>query len=169
MRKLQRGTPEHNKNLQWAIMAPEHAAHVAAPGYKIRMISGAAEEAREAVENGETPQQDCTMVSMQGKSVIESHPNDENAVAVASEAMEACSFELPVAYFAMKLDTVQEQLAVAPESPLPCNDFASEFTVYFSVAGKAPPNAADPEEWVKATLSERAHEVCPFAAGMMGF
>lgn len=152
-----------------AMTAPEHTAQAAAPGYKVRMISSAAEDAREVVENGETPQQDCTMVSMQGKSVIEDHPDDESAVAVASEAMEACSFELPVAYFDMKLGTVQEQLAASPESPLPCNDFISEFAVYFSVAGKAPPNAADPEDRVKAALSERAREVCPFAAGMMGF
>jgi hypothetical protein len=152
-----------------AIFTPFGTAQAAAPGYKVSMIKSAAEDAREAVENGEAPQQDCTMVSMQGKSIIKDHSDDAEAVSVATEAMEACSFEIPVAYFGMVLDTVQKQLEADPDDVNPCNDFTSEFTVYFSIAASPPPGAADSEERVKAALSERAKEVCPFSASMMGF
>ena len=152
-----------------AIFTPLGTARAAAPGYKVNMVKSAAEDAREAVQNGEAPQQDCTMVSMQGKSIITDHADDVEAVSVAAEAMEACSFEIPVAYFGRVLDTVQKQLEADPDDINPCNDFTSEFTVYFSVAASPPPGAADSEERVKAALSERAKEVCPFSAGMMGF
>lgn len=152
-----------------ALLIPDSTAQAAAPGYKVRIVQGSAEDAREAVKNGETPEQDCTMVSMQGRSIITDHLDDDEAVAVATVAMEACSFELPVAFFGMMLDTVQEQLEASPDDPNPCNDFISAFTVYFAIAASPPPGAADSEERVKAALSKRAHEVCPFSAAMMRF
>jgi hypothetical protein len=152
-----------------AILVPGRDVLAAAPGYKVRMVSNAADDAREAVENGESPQKDCAMVSMQGKSIMEDHPDDKSAAEMAAEALEACNFELPVAYFRVKLDTVQKQLTASPDDPLPCNHFVREFTVYFSVASSAPAGADDPEERVKAALSERMREVCPFSAGMMRF
>ena len=151
------------------LLLPDYAAATPAPGYKVRMVQSSAESARKAVTKGESPEQDCTMVSMQGKSIISSHADDEVAVAAASEAMEVCSFEVPVAWFGTMLDTVQEQLKGKPDDPNPCNDFVSAFTVYFNIAASPPPGATDSEERVKAALSEKANEVCPFSAGMMGF
>ena len=152
------------------LVAPlQNAEAAAAPGYKVSMVNSAVSGARESVENGENPQQDCTMVSMQAKSIITDHADDTEAVAVAVAAMEVCGVELPVTYFGNKLDAVQAALSKNPEAPEPCNDFVSDFTVYFATGGSALPGGADPEEQVKAALSERMHEVCPFAAGMMKF
>jgi hypothetical protein len=148
---------------------PDYAAATPAPSYKISMVKRSAESARTALKNGTSPDQDCTMVSMQGKSIITSHADDKEAVAVASEAMEICSFEVPVAYFGTMLDTVQEQLKGDPDDPNPCNDFVSAFVVYFNIAASPPPGAADSEARVKAALSDKAKEVCPLAAGMMKF
>lgn len=152
-----------------ALLIPDSTAQAAAPGYKVRIVQGGAEDAREAVKNGETPQQDCTMVSMQGKSIITDHADDDEAVGAATAAMEACSFELPVAFFGMMLDSVQERLEGKPDDPTPCNDFIRAFTVYFAIAASPPPGAADSQERVKAALSTQAHEVCPFLAAMMRF
>ena len=153
-----------------ALMAPlQNAEAAAAPGYKVSIVNSAVSGARESVENGENPQQDCTMVSMQGKSIINDHPDDTEAVAVAVAAMEVCGVELPIAYFGNKLDAVQAALSENPDAPGPCNDFVSDFTVYFATGGAALPGGTSPEEQVKAALSERMHEVCPFAAGMMKF
>ena len=151
------------------IVPLQNAKAAAAPGYKVSMVNSAVSGARESVENGENPQQDCTMVSMQGKSIINDHPDDTEAVAVAEAAMEVCGVELPIAYFGNKLDAVQAALSKNPEAPEPCNDFVSDFTVYFATGGAALPGGVDPEEQVKAALSERMHEVCPFVAGMMKF
>ena len=109
------------------------------------------------------------MVSMQGKSIIADYADDSVAVSAATEAMEVCSFEVPVAYFGMLLDRTQKLLEDSSDDPNFCNDFTSEWAVYFNSAASAPPGADDSETRVKAALSERANEVCPFAAGMMRF
>ena len=144
------------------------AANAAAPGYKVRMVEGGVEAARAAVEKGESPQADCTQVAMQGRSILEEHPDDEAAVGVAKDALEICGYELPVTYFGARIDAIADQLAATPGSPLPCNDFVREFSVYFSVASGGSVEGADPEARAKETLSARVKEVCPYAA-MVGF
>ena len=144
-------------------------AQAQAPGYKVSMVKSSSKSALAAVENGESPDQDCAMVKMQGQSIIKDHPDDTDAVVAATEAIEVCNFDVPVAHFGAMLDSVEEQLKDAPDDPIPCNDFVSAWAIYFSTSAGAAPGGEDPEERVKAALSERAHEVCPFSAGMMKF
>ena len=154
----------------------QKSAQAAAPGYKVSMIKRSAKKARIKVEEGKSPRQDCTMVSMQGRDIIENYSDDEKAMEVVVEAMEICGFEAPVAYFNKFLDTVESKLAETPDSPTPCQDFAKEFTMFFALVKEGPERKnADgtpvppAEDRVKAELSERANQVCPFAAGMMRF
>jgi hypothetical protein len=150
------------------LTASGSAANAAAPGYKVRMVEGGVEDARAAVEKGESPEGDCSQVAMQGRSILDEYSDDANAVIVAKAALESCGYELPVTYFGARIEAVADQLAAAPGSPVPCNDFVSEFSVYFNVASGGPVDGADPEKRVKETLSERVKEVCPYAA-MAGF
>jgi len=150
------------------LTASGSAANAAAPGYKVRMVESGAEAARAAVEKGESPQDECAQVAMQGRSILDEHADDEAAVGVAKAAFESCGYELPVSYFGGRIEAVADQLAATPGSPLPCNDFVSEFSVYFSVASGGPVDGADPEARVKEALSARVKEVCPYAA-MAGF
>jgi hypothetical protein len=167
------------RRIAWIILAivlPQLALADPAPGYKVSMIESAAEDAREAVVAGESPQQDCTMVSMQSGSILEQHADDAAAVAVAAEALEVCGYEVAVPYFDRLLDDTAAALAEDPESPHPCNDFVSEFTVYFALVKDGPERLGEDgnplptgEQRTTAALSEKATAVCPFAAAMMGF
>lgn len=155
---------------------PQRSAQAAAPGYKVRLVESSAEDAREAVAKGESPRQDCTMVSMQSKDIMKDHSDDEKAMEVVAKAMEICGFEVPAAYFNKYLDTVESKLAETPDSATPCSEFAREFSMFFTLVGDGPArNNADgtpvppAEGRVKAALSERAKQLCPFAAGMMRF
>jgi hypothetical protein len=155
---------------------PQGSAQAAAPGYKVSMIKMSANNARKKVEEGKSPQQDCTMVSMQGKDIIKNYSDDEKAMEVAIETMEICGFEVPVAYFHKYLDTVESKLAETPDSPTPCQDFVTEFAMFFTLIKDGPERKnADgtpvppAEDRVKAELSERVKKSCPLAAGMMRF
>ncbi|MDP6951235.1 MAG: hypothetical protein QGF53_00600 [Alphaproteobacteria bacterium] len=159
-----------------AVVMPALALADPAPGYKVRMIESAAEDAREAVAAGESPKQDCAMASMQSASVFDQHADDDAAMAVAAEALEVCAYEVAVPYFDRLLDATAAALAEDPESPHPCNDFVSEFTVYFALIKDGPERVGEDgeplptgEQRTAAALSEKAKAVCPFAAGMMGF
>lgn len=115
------------------------------------------------------------MVSMQGKSIMQQHPDDESAMEVVSHGMEVCGFEVPIAFFNKQLDIVEAKLAADPESPTPCQEFARDFTMYFALVDKGSGTQSDgtpitePEDRVKAELSGRAKKLCPLVAGMMGF
>lgn len=167
------------RRIAWAILAiavPQLALADPAPGYKVSMIESAAEDAREAVAAGESPQQDCTMVSMQGGSILEQHADDTAAVAVAAEALEVCGYEVAVPYFDGLLDIAAAALAEDPESPQPCQDFVREFSTYFALVKNGPERLAEDgtpvppaKDRVGAAIAAKATAVCPFAAAMMGF
>jgi hypothetical protein len=151
-------------------------AHADAPGYKVRLVESSALKALESVDEGESPQQDCAMVSMMGRDIMNNHSDDAEAMVVVSEAMETCSFDVPVAYFSKFLDSVEMRLLETPDSPTPCQDFISEFAIYSGLIGDGPERknedgttVAPAEERVKAELSDRVKQSCPLVAGMRGF
>jgi hypothetical protein len=159
-----------------AIAVPQLALADPAPGYKVSMVERAAAKAQEVVAAGESPQQDCTMVSMQGGNILDQHADDTAAVAVVAEALEICGYEVAVPFFDGLLDTTAAALAEDPESPQPCQDFVREFSMYFALVKNAPERLAEDgtpvppaKDRVGAAIAEKATAVCPFAAAMMGF
>lgn len=158
------------------VLAAERNAEARAPGYKVRMIESGAIAAQEAVAAGESPRQDCTMVAMQSRSIAEEHTDDEAAMAAARQAMEICGYEVAVAWLGAVVDGIAADLAFDPDDPRPCQTLIREFALYFNLVRGGPEQLGDDgtplpdyETRVKAALAARAHEVCPFAAAMMGF
>lgn len=156
--------------------ALSQAAQEPVPGYKLSLIKRSAQSALDSVGAGASPVQDCTMVSMLGREIMKSNFEDTVAMALVSEAMEICGFEVATAYFNTILDGVDSKMAETPDSPVPCQDFVTEFSLYFTLVKEGPERLADDGtsvpsavDRVKAELSDRVTATCAFAAAMLGF
>ena len=131
-------------------------------------------QAKTGVENGEWHGAACKTVLSKAFGIIKSFPEDEEAIASATAAIDSCTHELPVTHFHQRLDAIE----AIPGDGSACEIFISEAQdIFWTVALIQGPlvvadyesNSSDEERRFKAALSERVNQVCPEQATANGY
>lgn len=136
---------------------------------KIKSIEANVKAARESAETDKLVEGYCNMAWAGIKNIRKNYSSDKSAMDAAAKALEACNFEIPVAYFGKRLEATR------------CDTFITKARNYFEgfgvfalgIFGKAKPEQQKQLEATRsrfeAALSGRVTKVCPVQAKAQGF
>ncbi len=136
---------------------------------KIKSLEANVAAARKSAETDKLVEGYCNMAWAGIKNIRKNYSSDKSAMDAVARALEACNFEIPVAYFGKHLDATR------------CNTFIKKARRYFEgfgafalgVFGKATPEQQKQVEAARsrfeAALSGRVNKVCPAQAKAQGF
>ena len=131
----------------------------------------------EGVEKGKLNARACPTILSKATGINKNLSDDEAAMKTAAAAIEACAFELPVASFSARLDSMEAN----PGDGAACDSFMADVrshfkTVAFGIQGMEAMMAmamenesSDEERRFKAALSERVTKACPAQAKAQGY
>ncbi len=148
---------------------PHGSAYAQDASQKIKSLEAYVKGARESAETDKLVEGYCNMAWAGIKNIKKNYSNDKSAMDAAAKALEACNFEIPVAYFGKRLDATR------------CDTFITKARNYFEgfglfalgIFGNPKPEQQKQLEAVRsrfeAALSERVTKVCPAQAKAQGF